>query len=207
MRCETILPTNIDEAINALDLLACVRLFGVKEQAQKIENFSDALKIDEAFLSIIIDEYEAGMFREYEPDMRRLVSFAQKNYAKLGTISAIKKVFEALKIDAEIKEWFQTGKEPFIFDLDLSLTDKEITPKLIEKLKKLVTFAKNARSRLDELQLSYKQTQNTALATGGVGEVSCMTEVLEGYEETLKGLQNLSIGGVGEASSYAVMEA
>jgi hypothetical protein len=95
MSCKTILPTNIDEVINALDLLGCERLTDIKEQIKKAENFNNPLKIDEEFLPLMVDEYEAGAFRDFESNLRELVRFAQQNYPKLGTVEAVKKVFEA----------------------------------------------------------------------------------------------------------------
>ena len=47
MSCKTILPANLDDVINSLDLLGCERLTEIKEQIKKIKNFNNALKIDE----------------------------------------------------------------------------------------------------------------------------------------------------------------
>jgi P2-related tail formation protein len=205
MSCKTILPTNIDEVINALDLLGCERLTDIKEQIKKVEDFNNVLKIDEEFLSLMVDEYQAGMFKEFEPDARSLIYFAQRNYPKLGTLSAIKKVFEALDIEAEIKEWFKTGKEPFTFDLDLSLTNKEITPELIEKLKKLIEFTKNIRSKLDELILSYKTSANLNLQVGNMGESAGNAEMITGFTNTAVGFAYPYVGTMSEAVAVAEM--
>ncbi len=205
MSCKTILPTNLNEIINALDLLGCERLNDVREQIKKIEDFNNALKIDEEFLSLMVDEYQAGMFKEFEPDARSLIYFAQRNYPKLGTLSAIKKVFEVLNIEATIKEWFVTGKEPYTFDLDLSLTNKEITPELIEKLKKLIEFTKNIRSRLDELILSYKTSANLSLKVGNMGETRSEAEMIDGFTNSATAFAYPAIGAMGEAVAVAEM--
>ena len=206
MSCKTILPTNIDEVINILDLIGCERIESLSESIKKIENFNNALKIDEEFLSLMIDEYQAGMFREFEPDARKLVYFAQKNYPKLGTLSAIKKVFEALDIEAEIKEWFETGKEPYVFDLDLSLTNKKITPELIEKLKKLIEFTKNVRSKLDELILAYKTSTNLVCYVGNMGETRSEAEMIDGFTNSAIAFSYSFVGNMGEITAIATME-
>jgi len=206
MSCKTILPTNIDKVINALDLVGCEGLSNIKEQIKKIENFNNALQIDEEFLSLMVDEYQAGMFREFEPDTRKLIYFAQRNYTKLGTLSAIKKVFEALDIEAEIKEWFETGKEPYIFDLDLSLTNKEITLELVDKLKKLIEFTKNIRSRLDELILAYKTSTSLSLKVGNMGETRSEAEMIDGFTNSATAFAYPAIGAMGEAIAVAIME-
>jgi len=206
MSCKTILPTNIDKVINALDLVGCEGLSNIKEQIKKIKNFNNALQIDEEFLSLMVDEYQAGMFREFEPDTRKLIYFAQRNYSKLGTLSAIKKVFEALDIEAEIKEWFETGKEPYIFDLDLSLTDKKITPELVDKLKKLIKFTKNIRSRLDELILAYKTSTSLSIKLGNMGEVRSEAEMIDGFTNSSVAFAYPLVGAMGEAEATAMME-
>jgi P2-related tail formation protein len=206
MSCKTILPTNIDKKLNALDLVGCEGLSNIKDQIKKIENFNNVLQIDEEFLSLMIDEYQAEMFREFEPDTRKLIYFAQRNYPKLGTLSAIKKVFEALDIEAEIKEWFETGKEPYIFDLDLSLTNKEITLELVDKLKKLIEFTKNIRSRLDELILAYKTSTSLSLKVGNIGESRSEAEMIDGFTNSSVAIAYPAIGAMGEAIAVAIME-
>ena len=206
MSCKTILPTNLDEKINALDLVGCERLSSLREAIRKIENFNNPLKIDEDFLNLMVDEYEAWNFKDFEEDLRNLIFFAQKNYPKLGTVEAVKKVFEALEVEAEIKEWFETGKEPFTFDLDLSLTNKEITPELVDKLKKLIEFTKNIRSRLDELILSYKTSTSLSFKLGNMGEVRSEAEMIDGFTNSAVAFVYPAIGAMGEAEAIAMME-
>ena len=206
MSCKTILPTNLDEKINALDLLGCERLSEIKEAIKKIKDFNNPLKIDENFLSLMIDEYEAWNFRNFEEDLRNLILFSQKNYPKLGTVGAVKKVFEALEIEAEIKEWFETGKDPFTFDLDLSLTNKEITPELVDKLKKLIEFTKNVRSRLDELILAYKTSTSLGIKLGNMGESTGSAEMIDGFTNSAVAFAYPFVGNMGEAEAIAIME-
>ena len=205
MSCKTILPINIDEKLNTLDLVGCKRLEDINEQIKKIDNFNNALKIDEKFLGLMIDEYEAGAFRDFESNLRELVRFAQQNYPKLGTVEAVKKVFEALDIEAEIKEWFETGKEPYTFDLDLSLTDKEITPELVEKLKKLIEFTKNIRSRFDELILVYKTSTSLSLKVGNMGETRSEAEMIDGFTNYAVGFAYPYVGNMCEITAIAEM--
>ena len=153
MSCKTILPTNLDEKINALDLVGCKRLSDIKEAIRKIENFNNALKIDEKFLDLMVDEYEARAFRDFESNLRELVRFAQQNYSKLGTVGAVKKVFEALEVEAEIKEWFEYNGEPYHFKILVSGVKKE--EDWIKGVK-LLNFAKNVRSVLDSVGINKK---------------------------------------------------
>ena len=153
----------------------------------------------------MVDEYEAGMFREFESDTRKLIYSIQKSYPKLGTLKKKKKVFESLEIEAEIKEWFKTGKEPYIFDLDLSLTNKEITPELVDKLKKLIEFTKNIRSRLDELILAYKTSASLNIKLGNMGEVRSEAEMIDGFTHSAIAFAYPFVGAMGEAEATAEM--
>ena len=47
------------------------------------------------------------------------------------------------------------------------------------------------------------QQKTLKIATGVVGEVHYNTQMLDGYTQTVKGMQKISIGGVGETSYYA----
>lgn len=84
MSCKTILPRNIDEVINALDLVEGERIDDMREKLAKIEHFNDALKIDEEFLSLLVDEYEAGRFYDFEPGRGNLWALRSETIQSLG---------------------------------------------------------------------------------------------------------------------------
>ena len=154
MSCKTILPTNLDETINALDLAGCQKLSNIKEQVKKIKDFNNPLKIDESFLELLIDEYEAYRFIEFEDNKRELVVFAQKNYPKLGTIGAVKKALEASGINADIKEWFEYGGKPYCFIVSVDIGKDDIfKQREYKSLVRLTQKTKNARSILDGIEI------------------------------------------------------
>ncbi len=198
MSCKSILPTNIDEKINALDVIGCEELEKIQEALRAIEDFHDALHIDERFLEILADSYEAKRFKDFEPRARELILYAQKHYPKLGTVAAVKEVLYAFGLDAEVKEWFETGKPPYIFDLDLSVSDRPISKELIEQIMRLVEFTKNVRSKLGELLLSYKVTYTATMRSGGVGEAKGST-LPKGYANAANAKNIARSGGVAEA--------
>ncbi len=138
-----------------------------------------------------------------EREQRVLIQNALEVRRHQGTPFAIKKMFESLNMQAEVSEWFSYGGEPYHFSLDLILENKEITQKRVRSIHKQLAFAKNARSVLDELMLSYTVKNSVFVYSGGVGEVCINSEMLEGYSETLKGFQRVHIGAVGEVSYTA----
>ena len=148
MSCKTILPKNIDEKLNVLDLVGCERLEEIKQTILKISDFNNPLKIDENFLPLMVDEYEAEFFTDFESNLRELVKFAQNSYPKLGTIQAIKKVFEAIGVEAKLEEWFEYDGEPYHFKIKVdAVKDEESWIKGIQLLNKV----KNVRSVLDSV--------------------------------------------------------
>jgi len=177
MSCKTILPTNIDKIINILDEVGCRDIEALQERLNNLCNMHNPLKVDEKFLGLLADEYGAYFFKEFESKKREVISYAQQHYKKLGTISAVKDVFKALNIEVRVKEWFETGKDPYIFDLDLSLVDRQITPDLIKTLKKMIGLVKNARSKLDELILSYTAKKQFGIGVGVVCEISATAKM------------------------------
>ncbi len=201
MSCKTILPTNISKVINILDVVGCTNLQELKKNVKKIETLYEPNKIDKRFLNLLLKEFGADLFSSFEEDERELIKFAQMHYKRLGTISSLKEVFKALGIEAEVIEWFDSGKKPFTFDLDLSASKREITPELIKKLKKLIAFAKNVRSSLDEIKLSYLVKNTQHLFYAGVGEVECVARQIEGYLCSSRDCMNITTSCICEISN------
>ena len=204
MACKTLLPTHINKQINELDLLGCERLQGFREAADTLPTLYDPAEIDPRYLAAMVDEYEAGAFYDFDEDMRALIGYAQRHYPKIGTVAAVKEVFAALDIEATIIEWYESGKAPHLFDIDLSLTDRAITSELAASLRRLVLFTKNARSHIDELTLSYLSRHNIALYTGGVGESTAAAEMIDGYTSLYTYTLPCRTGAVGESVALAI---
>jgi len=79
-------------------------------------------------------------------EKRNLVKNAIELHRYKGTKWAIKKVFGLLNMNAVVKEWFETGGEPYTFDVELLDVVREDTP--IAKLIELINEYKNARSHI-----------------------------------------------------------
>ena len=203
MACKTLLPTHISTQINQLDLLGCERLQGFKEAADTLPKLYNPSEIDPRYLAAMADEYEAGVFYDFEDDLRSLIGYAQRHYPRLGTVAAVKEVFVALDIEATVIEWHESGKDPYLFDIDLSLTNRAIAPELAASLRRLVLFTKNARSHIDELTLSYLSRHSIELHTGGVGESTSAAEMIDGYTSLYTYTLPCRIGAVGESVALA----
>ena len=208
MAIQSLIPSFEDIKLHSADIVASDVLDTLQSEIKAFETLANPDICDEKYLPFLAYAFKVDFWDESlsVEDKRALIKQSLALHRYKGTTWAIERVFEALNIKAVVKEWFSYGGEPYHFKIDLSLEDKEITPARADELTKYVGIYKNVRSVLDELILSYLQSQKVGFASGGVGEVSINSQMLDGYEETLKGMQKLSIGAVGETSSYAVME-
>ncbi len=208
MQTTSLIPLFEDIKLHSVDGVASKVFKELSHEIKAINTLSNPLECDEKYLPFLAYAFKTDFWDDSlsTDDKRALVNESLKLHKIKGTTGAVKKVFEALNMKAEVKKWDEYQGEPYHFKIDLSLEDKEITPQRINELTKYVEIYKNVRSVLDELSLSYMQQHRVDLASGGVGEVSCISEMLDGYSEILYGIQNISIGAVGETSSYAVME-
>jgi len=117
-----------------------------------------------------------------------------------GTIGNLKK---SLSFFGDLKVVEKGG---YRFDVDFSVSNKEVTPAFANTVKNNVIAVKNARSKLDELILSYKAKAALKTYIGGVAEICANTKQIDGYT-TKTGLINLTkCGAVAEIVATAKME-
>jgi len=136
---------------------------------------------------------------------RKLIDGAINSHRMAGTIGALDISLKAFG-NIEVKEWFETGKAPYTFDLDLSLVDTQITASLRAKLETIAKQKKNARSKLDELILSYRTSKEAYAYVGGLGESGSYAQMIDGYTNSSLGTVYSAVGSMGEVSAIATME-
>jgi len=198
---QSLIPSFEAKELHSADITASEVFEALKNELEAIKRLTDPQKCDAKYLPFLAYSFGVDFWDEdlSESEKRALIQKSLKLHRHKGTLWAIEQVFEALNIKASVKEWFDYDGEPYHFKLDLSLTDREITPKLIEKLKHYVNIFKNVRSILDELILSYLQSQNVVVGSGGVGEASTYSKMVDGYRESVKNLYSFGgMGAVGE---------
>lgn len=208
MATQSLIPSFEAKELHSADVVAGDVVAVLSSEIKVFETLANPDICEEKYLPFLAYAFKVDFWDDSlsVEDKRALIKQSLALHRYKGTTWAIEKVFEALNIKAVVKEWFNYSGEPYHFKIDLSLEDKEITPQKANELTKYVGIYKNVRSVLDELILSYMQQQKLSIGTGGVGEVFINSQMLDGYKETLKGMQNLCIGAVGETSSYAQME-
>jgi len=125
---------------------------------------------------------------------------------KLGTPWAIKKVLKILKLGGTVKEWFEYGGTPYKFKIEIASTNRQITPKLRDKLKKLIEEYKNERSWLEEIALSYLAKGFAYWAAGSLGEQTAYTEFQKEFTQVALGTTYWSSGCMGEQTAVGRFE-
>jgi len=97
-------------------------------------------------------------------------------------------------------------KGGFLFDVDFSLTDREITPSLQQRALEIVERRKNVRSVLDEFLLSYKTKSSLYVRAGAMGESESEAKMIDGFTNSANAFANIRAGAMGEAVAVARME-
>lgn len=209
MSARSLIPSFENTKLHSVDVVGDDALATLQNEIKAFKNLANPEICEAKYLPFLAYAFKVDFWDDNltENDKRNLIKSSLLLHQRKGTVWAIEQVFKALNIKAVVKEWFNYGGEPYHFKIDLALEDKELTLQRADELTKYIGIYKNVRSILDELSLSYMQSQTVRFTSSGVGEVSINTQMLEGYKETLKGMKKLSIGAVAETSSYAKMEA
>lgn len=97
--------------------------------------------------------YEGWLQCRNDNEKRDLIKKAISVHRYKGTKYALLQIFEMFGLEGEIKEWFETGGEPFTFTVDINFVTKGLDFDLIEKLEDLISEYKNVRSHLAKLNI------------------------------------------------------
>jgi len=168
---------------------------------------NDPLLCDASLLPHIALIKGANIDNMLEHEARAYLSTFKRKL--LGTIGAVEDAVDVCFDEVKVVEWFEDDSLSVgEFNIEVSAIDggNLYDMRVFNLCKNLIKKTKNVRSQLKELRLSYLQKRALKIHSGAVGENSCVADMLEGYEEVLKGVQKFSGGGVGETSSYAIME-
>ncbi len=89
-----------------------------------------------------------------DDEKRELIKNAIEIHKYKGTKYGLKKIFEMFGLESEIKEWFETGGEPFTFSVNLDFATGGFDYDLVSKIEDLIAEYKNARSHLSNINIS-----------------------------------------------------
>ncbi len=199
----------VDENIKALIEAVEPELETIQAQIPNVLIYSRIDTLSEEVIDLLAWQFhiEGYELAETEEEKRALVKKAIELHRYKGTRWAIKKVLELLNMQGVIKEWFEYGGEPYRFKVDVGISNKELTPELIDKLINLINEYKNERSLLEELIATYLARGRCFTYSGTMAESWGATEMIDKFEWQAQGRCFTYFGTTAELYATAIMEA
>ena len=120
------------------------------KQSEWIRTYSAIDKIPENILDAMAVELRTQYYDESLPieTKRKLVKNTMKWYSKAGTPASVKELIQTVFGSGQLVEWFDSGGEPFTFEIK---TDTTITPTVVNDLERMILKVKNTRSHLSKV--------------------------------------------------------
>ena len=160
---------------------------------------TNPLTCPKEYLPYLALEVGANIDGLSEEDARAVIEKAILANNMVGTAGCVK---ECLSVFGDVRIY---EKENFIFDVDFSLLDREITKELYDRSLKTIEKRKNVRSVLGEFLLSYKTSANLNLKVGNMGEARSEAEMITGFTNSAIGFTYPFVGTMGESVAVAEM--
>lgn len=150
----------------------------IQEELRKTTNLIDKNKIfcaiselDEETLDILAYDLNVLWYDfNYNVEIKReIIKDCIKIYRKLGTPYAVKRALGNVFPDSTLKEWHETGGEPFTFEVEINASKSGATKELQKMALDRIRYYKNLRSHLKKitynLEDKFKVKVGTALTT------------------------------------------
>ncbi|WP_297888916.1 phage tail protein I [Sulfurihydrogenibium sp.] len=181
----------------------------INEKVQNVLIYSRIDELPEELLDLLawqfhIEGYELANSLE---EKRNLLKNAIQLHRYKGTKYALLKVLETLNLQGNIQEWYEYNGEPYRFKVDVGISNKELTPELIDKLINLINEYKNERSLLEELIATYLARGRCFTYSGTMAESWGATEMIDKFEWQAQGRCFTYFGTTAELYATAIMEA
>ena len=177
------------------------------EEVKALWNLIDIDSIPEEKLPLLADNLGFEFVEILPATYRKQLANAIDLHKFKGTRLAVKKALQSVVSgEIEVKEWFEYDGEPYKFKIEIASTNRQITPKLRDKLKKLIEEYKNERSWLEEIALSYLAKGFAYWAAGSLGEQTAYTEFQKEFTQVALGTTYWSSGCMGEQTAVGRFE-
>jgi len=170
------------------------------EAADKTQLIANIEQLDEKALDYLALEYRT---QYYDQQLSRnqkieLIKGSLQWYMYAGTKKALKDMIKALFYTSDVKEWYEYDGEPFHFKINVTSNGFNLGD--FGRLYEVIDIAKNARSILDELNLSFDENIGCdfkEILTNSTCVENCITTAGERTEH----IQNSSIAAVSSSTS------
>ncbi len=137
----------------------------IQEELRETTNLIDKNKIfcaiselDEGTLDILAYDLNVLWYDfNYSVEIKReIIKDCIKIYRKLGTSYAVKRALGNVFPDSTLKEWHETGGEPFTFEVEINASKSGATKELQEMALDRIRHYKNLRSHLKKITYNLK---------------------------------------------------
>ena len=162
-----------NEDIKALGQLIEVELKAITKEIDKNKIFCAIGELDEKTLDILAYDLNVLWYDfSYSLEIKReIIKDCIKIYRKLGTPYAVKRALGNVFPDSTLKEWHETGGEPYTFEVEINASKSGAKKELQEIALDRIRFYKNLRSHLTKITYNlnnkFKLKVGAALTTAG----------------------------------------
>ena len=177
------------------------------EEVRALWSLIDIDTIPEEKLPLLADNLGFEFVEILPASYRKQLANAIDLHKFKGTRFDVEKALGSLGVEGKLKEWFEYGGKPYHFKVEISSSNKRITPELRDKLLQLINEYKNERSWLEEILLSYLATATIPFAATQTAETESYAECQTELEWSAAGSIPFAISSTAEIEAVAVMEA
>ncbi|MCG3696915.1 phage tail protein I [Aliarcobacter butzleri] len=165
----SLLPTNEDEKLKAIDLVYETRVAKLKEELQVISTLAHPKLADEKYLPYLAHSHQVDFWsNELTLDEKRaIIDHSILLHRKKGTLLAVKEVLKRLNIDVKFYEWFEYAGLPYHFKIDVDFLNRPVEDKDLKIIEEFVEIYKNTKSILELININIKTNlkEKYAMAT------------------------------------------
>lgn len=125
METQSLIPSFEDKKLHSADKTAYKLFEQLSSEIKAVKNLANPDLCDAKYLPFLAYAFKVEFWDENlsEDKKRALIKKSLDLHRHKGTIWALEQVFEALKIEAEVKEWFDYAGEPYHFKVNLGPYD------------------------------------------------------------------------------------
>lgn len=132
-------------------------------------------ELDEEMLDILAYDFKVDW---WDPnysveEKRQTLKDSWLVHKKMGTKAAVEAAISAIYPATQVKEWFEYGGKPYFFKLLIDLTGVIANPEAHERILNRVSYYKNLRSHIDEIEYIIRPNGDDTVHMGG-----CMAAIV-----------------------------
>lgn len=161
-------PLKRDPKMKAFATAITKELLEVSGNIENVLIYSRIDKLPEELLDILAYDLHCDWYDCKYPieTKRKILKRNGEIHKKLGTKYAVEKALQDVYSEAEVKEWFEYGGQPYCFKITVNVGNTGINENTAQEIEEKMKFYKNLRSHCDGIfyNMSASQANITAVA-------------------------------------------